>query len=197
MSVIWSILLGYLIGSIPIGYLVTHRWMQIDIRKHGSGNTGFTNVFRVAGFVPGVVVLVGDLGKGVLAVLIGKWLGTEFTGMLCGLSSIMGHNWSVFLNFTGGRGVATGAGVFFALAPKVLLITSIIWIGTILITRYVSLASILGAASVPILMLIFRESTLLTIFGLIAAIFVIYRHKPNIQRLLAGTEYKFGDKPYR
>lgn len=195
MDLIWAALLGYLLGSIPFGYLVVYKWMQIDIRKHGSGNIGFTNVFRIAGLLPGLLVLIGDLGKGIIAVLIGKWLGGELASVLCGLTSIFGHNWSLFLNFTGGRGVATGAGVFFALAPKVLIITSLIWVGIIALTRYVSLASILGAASVPILMLLFRESAILTLFGLIAAIFVIYRHRPNINRLLAGTEYKFGNKP--
>ncbi len=194
MSIIFSIFCGYLLGSIPFGYLIVHRWMGVDIRKHGSGNTGFTNVYRTAGLLPGLIVLVGDLGKGIVAVLIGKWFGGELAGVICGLASMLGHNWSIFLNFTGGRGVATGAGVFFALAPKILIITSIIWITVIVLTKYVSLASILGAISVPILMLIFHESTLLTVFGLIAAGFVIYRHVPNIKRLVTGTEYKFGQK---
>ncbi|MFA5536121.1 MAG: glycerol-3-phosphate 1-O-acyltransferase PlsY [Bacillota bacterium] len=194
MNIIFAIFCGYLLGSIPFGYLVVQKLKGLDIRKHGSGNTGFTNVYRIAGLLPGLIVLMGDLGKGVVAVLIGQWFGGEWAGVICGLTSMLGHNWSIFLNFTGGRGVATGAGVFFALAPKVLLITSLIWITVIILTKYVSLGSIMGAISVPILMLIFHESALLTSFGLVAAGFVIYRHLPNIKRLLAGTEYKFGQK---
>lgn len=197
MNLVLALILGYLIGSIPIGFLVAAKWFKIDIRHHGSGNIGFTNVFRIVGFYPGLVVLIGDIAKGSIAVLLGIWLGGEIAGMLGGLASIAGHNWSLFLGFSGGRGVATGAGVFLALAPKVILIAALIWVATIGITRYVSLGSILGAISVPILMIVFRESWLLFIFGILAAAFVIYRHRPNIKKLLSGTEYKFGEKPHR
>lgn len=193
MKVLGAILLGYLIGSIPIGYLVVYKWHGLDIRTYGSGNIGFTNVFRTVGIYPGIIVLVGDIGKGIMGVVIGKWLGGEVVGMLGGLAAIVGHNWSLYLGFSGGRGVATGAGVFFALAPKVISISALIWIVTIGVTRYVSLGSILAALTVPILMIFFRESWILLLFGILAASFVIYRHRPNIQRLLAGTEYKFGD----
>ena len=197
MNLVLPVLIGYFIGSIPFGYLIVQRLKKQDIRKLGSGNTGVTNVLRIAGTAPALVVLIGDMGKGILAVMIGKWFGTELIGMFAGLASIAGHNWSVFLKFSGGRGVATGAGVFAALAPKVLLITALIWVGTIALTRYVSLGSILGAASVPILMLIFQKSALLIVFSFLAAFFVIYRHRPNIRRLLEGTEYRFGEKPHQ
>ncbi|HHW07363.1 MAG TPA: glycerol-3-phosphate 1-O-acyltransferase PlsY [Clostridia bacterium] len=197
MALVWSAIIGYFIGSIPIGYLVVRKLYNIDIRRYGSGNIGFTNVFRTAGWGPGIIVLVGDILKGVIAVLVGRWLGGETAGMLGGLAAIAGHNWSLFLKFSGGRGVATGAGVFLALAPKVIGIAALIWLITIALTRYVSLGSILGAVSVPILILIFHESWLLFIFGLLAAVFVIYRHRPNIKRLLNGTEYKFGEKVQR
>lgn len=197
MALVWSAIIGYFIGSIPIGYLVVRKLYNIDIRRYGSGNIGFTNVFRTAGWGPGIIVLVGDILKGVIAVLLGRWLGGETAGMLGGLAAIAGHNWSLFLKFSGGRGVATGAGVFLALAPKVIGIAALIWLITIALTRYVSLGSILGAVSVPILILIFHESWLLFIFGLLAAVFVIYRHRPNIKRLLNGTEYKFGEKVQR
>lgn len=197
MALVWSAIIGYFIGSIPIGYLVVRKLYNIDIRRYGSGNIGFTNVFRTAGWGPGIIVLVGDILKGVIAVLLGRWLGGETAGMLGGLAAIAGHNWSLFLKFSGGRGVATGAGVFLALAPKVIGIAALIWLITIALTRYVSLGSILGAVSVPILILIFHESWLLFIFGLLAPVFVIYRHRPNIKRLLNGTEYKFGEKVQR
>lgn len=197
MDYIWSAVIGYLVGSIPIGFLVVRQLYRIDIRRYGSGNIGFTNVFRTAGLAPGLVVLAGDILKGVLAVLLGQWLGGETAGMLGGLAAIAGHNWSLFLRFSGGRGVATGAGVFLALAPKVLAVAALIWVLTVACTRYVSLGSILGAISVPISVLIFHDSALLFVFGLLAAAFVIYRHRPNIKRLLNGTEYKLGEKVQR
>lgn len=197
MHFILPAVIGYLLGSIPIGYLVVRRLYHIDIRRYGSGNIGFTNVFRTAGLAPGLLVLVGDILKGVIAVLVGQWLGGETAGMLGGLAAVAGHNWSLFLQFSGGRGVATGAGVFLALAPKVLAVAALIWVVTVALTRYVSLGSILSAISVPILILIFHESFLLFIFGLLAAFFVVYRHRPNIKRLLNGTEYKFGEKVQR
>ncbi|HHY59155.1 MAG TPA: glycerol-3-phosphate acyltransferase, partial [Clostridia bacterium] len=101
----WSAVIGYLVGSIPIGFLVVRQLYRIDIRRYGSGNIGFTNVFRTAGLAPGLVVLAGDILKGVLAVLLGRWLGGETAGMLGGLAAIAGHNWSLFLRFSGGRGV--------------------------------------------------------------------------------------------
>src|SRR5690606_11117346 len=150
LDYIWSAVIGYLVGSIPIGFLVVRQLYRIDIRRYGSGNIGFTNVFRTAGLAPGLVVLAGDSLKGVRAVRLGRWLGGETAGMLGGLAAIAGHNWSLFLRFSGGRGVATGAGVFLALAPKVLAVAALIWVLTVACTRYVSLGSILGAISVPI-----------------------------------------------
>lgn len=194
LNTVWAVLISYLIGSIPIGYLVVAKWHGLDIRKYGSGNIGFTNVFRIVGFGPGLIVLVGDIAKGVIAVLLSKQLGGELTAMLGGLAAIAGHNWSLFLGFSGGRGVATGAGVFFALAPKAISLSALIWIVTIALTRYVSLGSILGSIALPILIIVFYDSWLLFVFGLLAAAFVVYRHRPNIKRLLNGTEYKFGDK---
>ncbi len=191
LKLLLAIILGYILGSIPIGFLVARYWGKIDIRQYGSGNIGTTNVFRTLGLYPGCIVLIGDIGKGVTAALLGKWLGGEQAALLGGLAAIIGHSWSLFLSFQGGRGVATGAGVFLALTPKVILIAALIWILVIALTRYVSLGSIIAAASLPILMLIFRESALLLFIACIAAFFVIYRHRPNIRRLLAGTEHKF------
>ncbi|HHX50230.1 MAG TPA: glycerol-3-phosphate 1-O-acyltransferase PlsY [Clostridia bacterium] len=197
MKLVFPVILGYVLGSVPIGFLVAHYWGHIDIRHYGSGNIGTTNVFRTLGFYPGSIVLIGDIGKGVIAVLLGKWLGGEQAALLAGLAAILGHSWSIFLSFKGGRGVATGAGVFLALTPKVILIAALIWILVIAITGYVSLGSIIAAGSLPILMLIFRESSILLFFACIAVFFVIYRHRPNIKRLLEGTEHKFRIKPMK
>lgn len=197
MKLFLPAILGYVLGSVPIGFLVARYWGHIDIRQYGSGNIGTTNVFRTLGFYPGSMVLIGDIGKGVIAVLLGKWLGGEQAALLAGLAAILGHSWSIFLSFKGGRGVATGAGVFLALTPKVILIAALIWILVIAITGYVSLGSIIAAGSLPILMLIFRESSILLFFACIAVLFVIYRHRPNIKRLLDGTEHKFRIKPMK
>ena len=145
MKLVFPVILGYVLGSVPIGFLVAHYWGHIDIRHYGSGNIGTTNVFRTLGFYPGSIVLIGDIGKGVIAVLLGKWLGGEQAALLAGLAAILGHSWSIFLSFKGGRGVATGAGVFLALTPKVILIAALIWILVIAITGYVSLGSIIAA----------------------------------------------------
>lgn len=197
MKLVLPVILGYVLGSVPIGFLVARYWGHVDIRHYGSGNIGTTNVFRTLGFYPGSIVLIGDIGKGVIAVLLGKWLGGEQAALLAGLAAILGHSWSIFLSFKGGRGVATGAGVFLALTPKVILIAALIWILVIAITGYVSLGSIIAAGSLPILMLIFREPSILLFFACIAVFFVIYRHRPNIKRLLEGTEHKFRIKPMK
>jgi acyl-phosphate glycerol 3-phosphate acyltransferase len=134
LKLVLPVILGYVLGSVPIGFLVARYWGHIDIRHYGSGNIGTTNVFRTLGFYPGSIVLIGDIGKGVIAVLLGKWLGGEQAALLAGLAAILGHSWSIFLSFKGGRGVATGAGVFLALTPKVILIAALIWILVIAIT---------------------------------------------------------------
>lgn len=191
------LLVSYLLGSIPVGYVVG-RWVKgIDIRRYGSGNVGATNAFRTMGTGPGLAVLLGDAAKGLLAVLLGKAVGGPPLAILSGLAVMAGHSWSAFLRFQGGRGVATGAGALVAMAPKVVLTAFIIWTLTVLLSRYVSLGSILAAASLPLLMLYFREPWYYVLFGFLAAALVIYRHRPNIRRLLAGTEYKLGERVKR
>jgi glycerol-3-phosphate acyltransferase PlsY len=197
--VVWvSILVGYLIGSIPCGYLIGRYGKGIDIRLYGSGNIGTTNAFRILGPQWGALVFVGDFLKGALAVLLAQMLaGGLIIPILTGLAVIAGHNWSIFLGFRGGRGVATAGGVILALAPIATLVLAIIFFLTLLITRYVSLSSVTTAVAAPFVMGWFGHSWGLALFGLIAAAFVIYRHLPNLKRLRNGTEPRIGRASYR
>lgn len=194
MEQIFLIIGAYLSGAIPVGYLVGTYWKKIDIRKYGSGNIGTTNAFRILGTGPALVVLGGDILKGILPTYLAVQYGDPLLGVITGLFAMAGHNWSIFLRFKGGRGVATGAGVVLALTPKVLLLSLLVFIIVAAITRYVSLASILGAVTVPLSMIFFQEPMPFLVFGLVAATFVVVRHIPNMKRLIAGTEFKLGQK---
>jgi len=181
---------SYLIGSIPNGYLVGKIY-GIDIRQFGSKNIGATNIFRVLGPRPAFWVFITDAAKGVAGVFIGlALLHTPVAALLGGIGAIAGHNWSVFLGFKGGRGVATALGVIAVLVPKVTAIVFLIWALIVYFTRYVSLGSIVGALFAPFLIWLFGERTEYLYFGIVAAIFVIARHRPNIERLLKGEELK-------
>ena len=185
------VLASYLLGSLPSGLWIGRNLYGIDLREHGSKNTGATNAYRILGRVPALLVFVCDTAKGMLGVYLGTLLvGGELAAVICGIAAICGHNWSVFLGFKGGRGVATGLGVIALLSPKVTLIVFAVWAGIVFITKYVSLASIIAAALVPILMWWFGEAREVLMFGVAAAAFVIIRHRPNIERLLKGEELK-------
>jgi glycerol-3-phosphate acyltransferase PlsY len=193
-----------LIGSIPTAYLFGKILKGIDIRQHGSGNVGATNALRVLGKVPGIVCLLIDIAKGILPLLLlGKFAVRAFPGsatdaifMLIGISSICGHTWTIFLQFKGGKGIATTLGVLIGLAISITSIIPIIgillliWIICFVSSKIVSLSSIIAAIALPILMLIFKQSLTLIISSTILSIFVIYRHKTNITRLLQGKENK-------
>ncbi len=181
---------SYLIGSIPNGYLVGKLY-GIDIRQFGSKNIGATNIFRVLGPKPAFWVFITDAAKGVAGVFIGlAALATPPAALLGGIGAIAGHNWSLFLGFKGGRGVATALGVIAVLIPKVTAIVFVVWAVIVYITRYVSLGSIIGAAIAPPLVWLFGERAEYLYFAIVAAIFVIVRHRPNIERLLRGEELK-------
>jgi len=194
MEYILVLVLNYLLGSIPAAYLAGKHLRGIDIRKYGSGNVGATNAFRVLGTWPGLLVFAADMLKGIAGVFLAKAVGGPWFVVLAALAVMIGHAYSVFLGFKGGRGVATGAGIILSLSPLVLLLALILFVIIVLATQYVSLGSIIAASSIPILMLIFREPMPFTILGFAAAVLVIYRHKPNIKRLLAGTENKITDR---
>ncbi len=192
-----AVITGYLLGSIPFGYMVCRYWKRINILEYGSGNIGFTNVLRTVGWPVAVVVLIGDVSKGALAALLGIKAGGETIGIFSGMAAMLGHSYSVFLRFRGGKLVATGLGVLLLVAPKVAAVAAVIWLLTVVLTRYVSLASILAAASLLPSMFWFGESANIKIFLSFAAALVIYRHRVNIKRLLNRTEYKIGQKAGR
>ncbi|MEM8611407.1 MAG: glycerol-3-phosphate 1-O-acyltransferase PlsY [Cyanobacteria bacterium P01_H01_bin.105] len=195
------LVLAYLLGSLPTGYAIAKLVQGIDIREHGSGNTGATNVFRVVGKPAGITVLAIDLLKGLSAVLIARLVLAQFEDSLtlstwvqtlAGLLAILGHSRSVWLNFTGGKSAATGLGVILALAWPVGLGTAAVFGLVFGLSQTVSLGSISAATAAPALMLFTRQP--LPFIGLVVlgGIYVIIRHRSNISRLLAGTEPKLG-----
>lgn len=191
MEYVLVIAASYLIGSIPNGLIIGRNFYNIDLREFGSKNIGATNAYRTLGLWPALWVFLTDALKGVAGVLIGQYLGSTAVAELAGgIGAIAGHNWSVFLNFKGGRGVATGLGVIAMLVPKVTLIVFVVWALIVYFTRYVSLASIVAAALVPVSMWLLQVRQEFFYFGVLAALFVIIRHRPNIERLLKGEEPK-------
>ena len=191
-----AIATAYVLGAIPIGYLVARGFGMADIRQHGSGTIGATNVLRTAGWRPAVLTLVGDVGKGAAAVAIGgAWAAGEGrVAAACAVAAIIGNCWSIFLGFRGGKGVATGLGAFLALVPWAVLPAAVVWLVVTATFRYVSLASVTAAACVPLGALVLgypRASVVACVFG---AAIVIARHHENISRLTAGTERRLGER---
>lgn len=197
-NVFW-ILIAYLIGSIPTGYLIAKQVRGIDIREHGSGNVGATNVFRVAGKSWGITVLVIDIFKGwlttaILAPTSGAFpeLGFSMKQFLFGAAAIAGHTWTPWLKLRGGKGVATSCGALLGIFPFATFLALTVWAIVFVIWRYVSLASIVAAASFPLLLLLFyRETDSFGTVFLISSVLsglLIYNHKSNIERLRNGQE---------
>ncbi len=191
MEYVITIILSYIIGSIPNGLIIGKLISGIDIRQFGSKNIGATNAFRVLGPWPAFWVMITDVAKGIIGVYLGLYFQGSPLGQLAGgIAAMAGHNWSLFLGFKGGRGVATGLGVIAVIVPKVTLIVFLLWLVIVFFTRYVSLASIAGAAALPLLIWLLGERYEFLYFSILAAVFVIIRHKPNIERLLKGQELK-------
>ena len=192
----FSLILGYLLGSIPSGWLAG-RWLKgIDLRELGSGSTGATNVLRQVGKGPALVVFLIDVGKGAAAVLIARALGQgDWIQVLAGLTALAGHIWPVWLGFKGGKAVATGLGLFLGLAWPVGLASFGVFLAVFSLSRYVSLASVLAAISLPLLMAAGTDSNANLVIALVAMLLVLWRHRSNIQRLINGTEPKLGQKP--
>lgn len=199
LALLLPFVIGYLLGSIPTGYLIARLVYGMDIRQHGSGNIGFTNVFRVLGFTPGVLVLVADILKGWVAVRVALLvvapgadeLLVDSIPVLAGLAAILGHTYSVFLRFQGGKGVATAAGVLIALMPEVALIVTGIWLVVLAVSRYVSAASVIAAAAFPVAVLALNKPLPMLVLSILVAVLVIVRHKSNIVRLMRREESKF------
>lgn len=187
--------LSYLLGSIPFGLLIGKWFANVDVRKHGSGNIGMTNVLRTAGYMPAVLTLIGDAGKGVLAVLLTRhFAGDSSWPLVAGTLAVIGHNWPIFLGFKGGKGVATIAGVLFAFLPLAGAILLVLWLVVLVKYRYISLASIVVAACIPVVLVFFRVGWLELLLGTAVGGFTILRHRSNIERLRKGTEYRVGEK---
>lgn len=204
------LVVAYLLGSTPTGYTVAKLLKGIDIRSVGSGSTGATNVLRTLGTGPGVFVLVIDCLKGVLAIAIVDWffhfgssqslipaeanteLWEPWMVTFAGLAAILGHSKSIFLGFTGGKSVATGLGILLAMNWQVGLATFGVFGVVLAISRIVSLSSVAGAVAVSILMVLLHQPLPYILFGVLAGLYVVWRHKSNLGRILAGTEPKLG-----
>ncbi len=194
MSVL-LVLFSYLLGSISFSYFITKRIKGVDIRKVGSGNAGATNISRVLGLKFALLVLFLDTLKGFVVALLASYLTPDtLLFLLCCGAVIIGHNWPVFFGFKGGRGVATTLGVFLVIAPIHTLIVLSFLIVIIVLTRYVSLGSIIGAISAPVVLLLLRYPFPYFIFGMAVCLLILWRHAPNIKRLLQGKESKLGEK---
>lgn len=207
------LLLGaYLLGSIPTGYLAGRILKGIDIRQHGSGSTGATNVLRTLGKGPGAAVLLFDVLKGTLAVLLARWVyGLSFVGTiappsvsppawlpwmvtLAGLAALLGHSASIWINFTGGKSVAAGLGVLLAMYYPAALATLAVFTLFLAVSRIVSLSSIAGAIAVSGFMLAMGQPLPYQILAIAGGLYVVWKHRSNIQRLLNGTEPRLGQK---
>ncbi|MGI9180302.1 MAG: glycerol-3-phosphate 1-O-acyltransferase PlsY [Longimicrobiaceae bacterium] len=186
---------SYLLGSIPSSYLAG-RWTRgIDLREHGSGNLGATNTFRVLGARAAVPVMLFDVFKGFAPVwFFSLWDGsTEWTWALAyGAAAIVGHIFSIYMRFRGGKGVATAAGVFLALAPTAVGVAALVWAGAVALFRMVSLASLAAAVTLILMLLAVERRTPVLVLGVAVGAFVIFAHRANIGRILRGEEHRFG-----
>lgn len=187
---------SYLIGSIPFGIIVGKGLFGVDPRTVGSGNIGAANSLRALGKLGAVLVLAGDIVKGVLpTALAAHWLPYGHWGIAAaGLATIVGHNWSIFLGFRGGKGVATGLGVLVVLSWQATFVFAVVWLATLALTRYSSLASMVASAAVPVSLALLRAPLWYTVYGVVALAFVLWRHAGNVQRLMAGTELRIGTR---
>lgn len=206
------VLVAYLLGSFPTGYLAGKAIQGIDIREVGSGSTGATNVLRTLGKGPGALVLGVDCLKGVLAICLVYWwfqfapghnllpetvnsqIWQPWIVILAGIAGILGHSKSIFLGFTGGKSVATSLGILFAMNWQVALVTLATFAVVVAISRIVSLSSICGAIAASLAIIALKQPLPYILFGVMGGLYVIWRHSANIQRLLAGTEPKVGQK---
>jgi len=195
IEILIAILGAYLIGSIPTGYIVVKLFTGQDIRTIGSGSTGATNVKRVMGKKWFFTVMFLDALKGALPVILAKVFATVFVSIglipvLCAIAAILGHSKSVFLNFSGGKSVASGVGTIIALNWQVGLLIFALWSVITYISKYVSLGSIIALALSPVLMYLYEEPVAYVIYCAIGAVYIIYLHRENIGRLIKGTENK-------
>ena len=206
--------IAYLLGAIPFGLIISKKLSSVDIRKYGSGNIGGTNVLRVLGKRLGLLTILLDMSKAALSVLIGMWLIGDETLLLAGmemhiqvaqviaaLMAVVGHNWSVYIKFKGGKGVAAGLGGLMVINWVIGLIALAVFLIVMLTTKYVSVGSISGSVAVLlafiVLTLLNKSVLVYIVYGLLFVVMVIYQHRSNIARLCSGTENRIGDKKSR
>lgn len=206
--IIIGVISSYLLGSIPTAYIFGRLLKGIDIRKHGSGNVGATNALRVLGKGPGIIVLILDMLKGLVAVvLLGglvsakqSLLPAEIICILFGIICVCGHNWTIFLGFKGGKGVSTTLGVLLGLSVElhgfiiIFGLSILTWLIVFLIVRIVSIASVVTGISLPIFMLLFKQSTVVVSLGILLCILIVVRHRSNISRFFRGEEKRLSFK---
>ncbi|MBQ3269528.1 MAG: glycerol-3-phosphate 1-O-acyltransferase PlsY [Clostridia bacterium] len=198
LKCILAAVIGYLLGNVPSGVLIAKGYGIADIRKHGSGNTGTTNVLRTLGWLPSVLTLLCDCLKGYLACLIGRWLGGDLPMLLGGVFAILGHDFPAFMGFKGGKGIATSLGLIIAINPWLALALLVVQLIAVALTRYMSIASLITTVAFPVvtgIMLRGREN-----YGLflgaacLAAALSLFGHRSNIQRLIRGEENRLDFK---
>lgn len=187
------VIVAYLAGSFPTGYLAARLFTGVDPRQHGSGRTGGTNILRTAGKGPALITVIGDLLKGLLAVLLARfWIGTQAAEVVAGLAAVLGHNRSIFLGFRGGAGSMTNVGALLAMAPYIVPFVAIAAFAAARVTRTASLVSIVAAATAVVMLAIGHTlnltPTAYLIYGVLAAVLILFELRPNLHRLSKGTE---------
>jgi len=194
-AVLWLVA-SYFLGAVPTSHLLSRLLARIDLRQHGSGNLGATNLYRVLGWKYAIPAALVDIAKGVVPVLVfaPQVSDSQLFALACGVAAIIGHVFSAFVGFKGGKGVATAAGVMLGLAPIALAVSAAVWAVLVRLTGYVSLGSIAAAAALPVGVYLLEESRTPALVGIAAVIAagVIILHRRNIQRLIKGTENRFG-----
>ncbi len=192
MEIVFLSAAAYLFGSVPTGYIVTRKLLQKDIRRHGSGNVGATNVARKLGFKMGAAVAAVDIAKGFIPVMLGRLFLPEgyplYFLYLIGLAAILGHDNSIFLKFDGGKGVATTFGAILAISPPAFVILGLVWLAITYFLRIVSVASLAGTLTIPLSAFIFGDSISEIAFGAVIFLSIAVTHRGNIKRLLKGEE---------
>ena len=195
MDALVPILVGYGVGSLPLGYLAANQLKGIDLRRVGSGNVGATNMYRTGGLAMALLVVLVDVAKGAGSVLLAWRVGADAIGPVsAGVAAIVGHIFPVWLRFRGGKGVATACGVFWVLAPLATAMASVIFVGAVWMTRYVSLGSVIATAVLPTFLWVTNATAAVVVGGVAAAVLVIERHRPNLARLREGTERRLGQR---
>jgi glycerol-3-phosphate acyltransferase PlsY len=198
MNTLGLVAVGYLLGSIPFAFLLSRRWAGLDIRKAGSGNVGAANVLRTTGIGAAVAVMLLDVAKGAGSVLVAERLSAGATApAVAGLAAIVGHIYPVWLRFRGGKGVATACGVFSVLTPAALGPAVALFVGAVWLTRYVSLGSVLATVAIGPVAYALHAPGAVVACAVGSAIVIVFRHRSNLARLVAGTERRIGQRVRR